>query len=72
VCSTDLIYDLPFLKNLEEPGNVLDNFASVFACEFLRTASLPKFECAVDKLVLYLSHPFRRKGFVSYSVILVN
>jgi hypothetical protein len=57
VCGSGLISDLPLLKNSKEASNVLDNFAGVFACERLRTARLPKLKCAVDKLVLYLSHP---------------
>jgi len=65
VCVRKLICGVPLEKNSKEAGNVLNNVAGVFACERLRRASLPKLKCAVDKLVLYLSHPFRRKDFLT-------
>ena len=48
MCGRELISELPLLKKLKKPSDVLDHFAGVFACECLRTASLPKLKCLID------------------------
>ena len=48
ICSRELIGELPLLKKLKKPSDVLDHVAGVFACERLRTASLPKLKCLID------------------------
>jgi hypothetical protein len=63
VCVRKLIRSVPLLKNSKKAANVLNNVAGVFARERLRRATLPKPKGAGNKLVLYLSHPFRRKDF---------